>query len=191
MGVNIADFPDADDAEACVLQIFKDHFPLRQAAVVAAVTGADEMALLADEGPGNDAPHFVGADADFAARNVADTVQLFQRNDVVMSGNLEHAVCRRVDDGLLRAEMIRPEAFDDFRARSDFVADIAVPCLGREQVHQLFRKRIGKGRDRVVYGISHEFPMAARRVLSCGNFLHEAVRADDIRRYAVDMSDLS
>ena len=132
MGVNIADFPYADDAEARFLQVFKDHFPLRQAAVVAAVASADEMALLADEGPGNDTPHFVGADADFAARNVADTVQLFQRNDVVMSGNLEHAVCRRVDDGLLRAKMIRPEAFDDFRARSDFVANIAVPRLGRE-----------------------------------------------------------
>ena len=148
------------------------------------------MALLTDEGPGNDAPHFVGADADFTARNVADTVQLFQRNDVVMGGNLKHAVCRRVDNGLLRTEMVRPEAFDDFRARRNFVADIAVACLCREQVHQLFGERVGKGRERVVYGISHEFPMAARRVLSGGNFLHEAVRADDICRHAVDMSDL-
>ena len=112
MGVNIADFPDADDAEARFLQIFKNHFPLWQAAVVAAVAGADEMALLANEGPGNDAPHFVGTDADFAACNIADAVQLFQRNDVVVGGNLEYAVCRRIDDRLLRAEMVRPEAFD-------------------------------------------------------------------------------
>ena len=117
--------------------------------------------------------------------------RLTQRNDVVMGGNLKHAVCRRVDDGLLRTEMVRPEAFDDFRARRNFVADIAVACLCREQVHQLFGERVGKGRERVVYGISHEFPMAARRVLSGGNFLHEAVRACDICRYAVDMSDLS
>ena len=87
--------------------------------------------------------------------------------------------------------MVRPEAFDDFRTRSDFVADIAVACLCREQVHQLFGERVGKGRERVVYRISHEFPMAARRVLAGGNFLHEAVRADDIRRYAVDMGNFS
>ena len=191
MGINIADFPYADDAETRFLQVFKDHFPLRQAAVVAAVAGADEMALLADEGPGNDAPHFIGADADFAARNVADTVQLFQRNDVVVSGNLEYAVCRRIDDRLLRAEMVRPEALDDFRAGSDFIADIAVPCLGSKQLHQFFREPVRKGWKRVVYRISHEFPMAARRILPGRNFFHEAVCADDLRRNAVNMSDLS
>ena len=132
MGIDVADLADADDGIARFGQVGKDHLPLGQPAVVAAVAGADEVALGPDERPGDDASYFIRADADFAARNIADAVQFFQGDDIVVSGNLENAVCRRIDDGQARPEVFRPQAFDDFRTRRDFVADVAVARLFRK-----------------------------------------------------------
>ena len=189
VGVDVADFADTDDGITRFGQIGEDHFPLGQTAVITAVASADEMALGPDERPGDDAPYFIRADADFAARNVADAVQFFQGDDVVVGGNLEDAVCRRVDDGQARAEMFRPQAFDDFRARRDFIADVAVARLFRKGFQQVRREGIGEGREGIFHGVAHEFPMAAGRILAGRDFLHEAIRADDIGRFRMDMGD--
>ena len=147
------------------------------------------MALGPDERPGDDAPYFIRADADFAARNVADAVQFFQGDDVVVGGNLENAVCRRIDDGQARAEMFRPQAFDDFRTRCDFVADVAVARLFREGLQQVRRKGMGESREGIFYGVAHKFPMAAGRIFAGRDFLHEAIRADDVCGFRVDVGD--
>ena len=147
------------------------------------------MALGPDERPGDDAPYFIRADADFAARNVADAVQFFQGNDIVVSGNLEDAVCRRIDDGQARPEVFRPQAFDDFRTRCDFVANVAVARLFRKGFQQIRREGVGKRREGIFYGVAHEFPMAAGRILAGRDFLHEAIRADDVCCFGMDMGN--
>lgn len=107
-----------------------------------------------------------------------------------MSGNLKDAVRRRIDDGLTGLEVFGTEAIDDFRPRGDFITDVAVTRLFRKGIEEIFRKGLFKGRERIFDGVPHKFPVAAGRILTHGNFLHEAVRADDVRIFMMDVGDL-
>ena len=81
-------------------------------------------AARADEGPRDDAPDGVRA-AQLLARDAAGGVQLVERDDLLVRGDLEDGVGRRVDDPLARPHVLVAEALDDLGARGRHVAEHA------------------------------------------------------------------
>ena len=47
-----------------------------------------------------------------------------------------------------------------------------------------------KGREGIFDGVSHKFPVAAGRILTHGDFFHEAVGTDDVRIFRMNVGDL-
>ena len=78
------------------LQVVQQRRRGRDQREVAAVVGAPERARLPDEGAGDDAADVVLIGDE--ARRLADSVQLGQRDDLFVGGDLQHGVGRRVDD---------------------------------------------------------------------------------------------
>ena len=69
---------------------------------------------LSHERARDDAPKSVPRNREIEGDR-ADAVLLFDRNDVLMRGDLKHAVGRRIDDGLAGAHVLRAEILDNLR----------------------------------------------------------------------------
>ncbi len=75
----------------------------------------------AHKGPGDDAPHGVGAGEHFAG-DVAQLVQAFQGDDGFVGGDLKHAVAGGVHDGLAGAQMFFAQLHQNLGAGGGLVA---------------------------------------------------------------------
>src|SRR5207247_3899962 len=84
------------------------------------------VAGLADERTRDHAADRMLAGEDLA-RNPAGFVELFERNVLLVRGDLEDGVGRRVDDPLARLLVLLAQLLDDLRPRGGFVAEHAAP----------------------------------------------------------------
>ncbi len=141
-----------------------------------AIRGSLEAPGRSHERPGD---HTANADA--ASNEVkcdfAHPIQLRNRNHVFVSGDLEHAVRRRVDDRLSGPHMFGTEPVDDLGARCHDVAEDATANsgfkFGDDRCRETFRER----RERPIQHDAHHLPVARHRVLPRRRFRHATVGA--------------
>ena len=87
-----------------------------------------------------------------AARDLAPVVELGDRHDVLVAGDLEDGVGRRVDDGPAGGDVLVAELVDDAGAGGRPVAEHA-PADGRlERLDHLGREAVGIRRERAARG---------------------------------------
>jgi hypothetical protein len=122
------------------------------------------VAGLAEERPRDHTPDRVFAGED-SARRLAGRVELGQRHGLLVRGDLEDGVGRRVDDPLAGPLMLLAELLDDLRARRRSVPEHAAPRAVHEWVDHVVGKAVpvgGEGRRR---HDAHQLPVPGRRVL--------------------------
>ena len=115
-GEQVLDLADADDRNPAFGEPIQQRRAKRVERVVATVRRARERARLADERPRDDAARRPSPRPTSSNAIVTDPVQLVDRDDRLVRGNLEHAVRRRVDDRRTRCACARAELVDDDRA---------------------------------------------------------------------------
>ncbi len=149
-GEKILDLADTHDDVTGGGEAVEQRSAYRLEREVASIGGASEVARRADERPRDDAPDAQPACHELE-RDVANAVLLVDRDDLLVSRNLEDAVGRRVHDRRARAHVLRPQLIDDHRAGRDDVADRRAADPALELAHDIgaeaVRKR-GKRRDR-------------------------------------------
>ena len=94
-----------------------------------------------DKGTGNHAANAVFANQ-HAAGFGTDFIQLFYRDDRLVGGNLEHAVCGGVYDQCAGFHMFLTIVFDDFGAGVRLVAQYLIPGAGGKLIQNFFRESI-------------------------------------------------
>ena len=158
-------------------QAIEQRLAGRRQRVVVAVRRPREMAGRADERPRD---HAADAEplADEPVGDLAVAIQLRDRHDVFVRGNLKHAVGRRVDDQRAGAHVLGAELVDDRGARRRLVAEHAAAGQARELRDDLRREAVGKRRERAVEHDAHHLPVPGDRVLPRRRLGHAAVRTE-------------
>jgi len=87
-----------------------------------AARGAHEVTQSSRERPRDDAADAMRPNEQFPG-DLAHAVELADRNNVIVGGNLKHAVARRVNDELTRANVFFTKFLYDFRAGGGLVSD--------------------------------------------------------------------
>ena len=104
------------------------------------------------------------------ARDAAVFVELVNRHIILVCGNLQHAVCRRVDDEGTRFLLLTAVIVNDLRAGIRLVADnLAAECL-LELCNDFRREAVRIRRHRALRDNAGDFPMARRRILAAREF---------------------
>ena len=158
---------------------------------VAAVRGPAEGARRADERARDDPPDSQ-ADPRELVRDLAPSIQLRDRHDVLVRGDLEHAVGRRVDDRLAGAQVLRAELLDDGRAATPPCSPSVLRPMRRSNSSMSSAgKPVGKHGKRPLEDEPHQLPVPGDRVLAGRRFRHAAEGAERIRLWsdAVDGRD--
>ena len=164
-GEDVADLADAVHAHAGVADQREVVRPLRLEREVVPVRRAHVVARLAGEGPRDHAPDGVLAGQDLA-RVPAALVQLLERDRVLVRGDLEDGVGRRVDDPLARALVLLAELLDDLGAGGGLVAEHAAARAVHERVDHVVREAVRVGRERLRRDDPHHLPVPRRGVLA-------------------------
>ena len=102
---------------------------------------------LAGERPRDHAADGVLAGQDLA-RRLAGLVELLERDRLLVRGDLEDGVGRRVDDPLARPLVLLAELLDDLGPRGGPVAEDAAAGLVHERVDHVVREAVRVGRHR-------------------------------------------
>src|SRR5438034_4529598 len=121
-GEDVPDLPDAVDGVpgvAKVREVVRSRGLERE---VVAIRRPLVVAGLADERPGDDAADRVPSGQDLA-RDATTVVELLERDRLLVGGDLEHGVGRRVDDPLACLLVLLAELLDDLGPRSRLVAE--------------------------------------------------------------------
>ena len=121
--LDLADRHDRDAGGGCPIE---HGFCKRLQRVVVPIRRTGERARCSDERTRDHAPDAKPL-AHQLVRNLAGAVQLRDRHDVFVSGNLEHAVGGRVDNQRAGAHVLGTEVIDDLGPRCGKVADDAAP----------------------------------------------------------------
>ena len=93
-------------------------------------------------------------------------VELLQRDRLLVGGDLEDGVRRRVDDPLPRPLVLLAELLDDLGPRGRLVAEDAATGLVHEGVDHVVREAVRIGGHRGRRDDAHQLPVAGRRVLA-------------------------
>ena len=101
-----------------------------------------------------------------AARGSAAVVELFERNRVLVGGDLEDGVRRGVDDPLPRPLVLVAELLDDLGPGGGRVAEHSAAGLVHERVDHVVRESVRVRRKRLGGDDPHQLPVAGGRVLA-------------------------
>ena len=164
-GEQVLDLADGDDGAARGDEAVEDGRALRPDREVAAVRGAAKGAGAADE-RARDHPADPEPFDEQRVGGLALAVQLVDRDDVLVGGDLEHAVGRRVDDWPAGAQVLGPQVLDDDRARGDGVAQRGAADPALELGEAVRGEPVGEDGKWPVEHESHQLPMAGHRVLA-------------------------
>ena len=162
---HLADLADRVDRHAGGLELLQVRAAGRVEREVLAARGALERARLAAERPRDDAADGVLAGHDLARRG-ACRVQLFQRHDVDVRGDLQHRVGRRVDDQVTGLHVLGAEVVDHLGARVRAVAEDAAARGGPQRVDHVVGEAVRVGAQRHRRDDAHQLPVAGDRVLA-------------------------
>src|SRR5450759_4076463 len=169
---DLADLADADHGHRALVQQVEIRRAQRRQREVAAPRRALVGARHAGERARDHPPYGVGAAQD-AARYLAPAVQLGYGHNVLVTGDLEDGIGRRVHDRPAARHMLVAELVDDAGARGREVAEHPAadgPC---ERLHHVRRKAVRVRRKRAFEDDAHHLPVAGGGVFA-GAVLHEA-----------------
>ena len=138
------------------------------------------------------APDRVLPGEDLASR-ARGLIQLLERNRLLVRGDLEDGVGRRVDDPLARPLVLLAQLLDDLGAGRSLVAEHAAAGLVHERVDHVVRKAVRIGGHRLRGHHPHQLPVAGRRVLPLRALDQPASdrRGTGLRRTALERLDVA
>ena len=93
-------------------------------------------------------------------------VELLELNRLLVRGDLEDRVRRRVDDPLTSALVLLAQLLDDLRPGRRLVAEHAATGSVHERIDHVVRKAMRIRRHRLRRDNAHQLPVAGRRVLA-------------------------
>ena len=172
---NIIDLADRDHIKPRVLQEVERGLVRRHERKVVAARGALER-VFALKRARNDAPDAVLALADFA-RQLAVAVQLLDRHNALVRGDLQNAVRRGVNNQLAGPDVFPAVVGDDLRAGIGLVAEDAAPPCGREFLQKLLRKTVREGGHWLLRNDAAHLPVSDDGILAAGALGHAGIRA--------------
>ena len=164
-GEDVRDLPDAVDRLAGLADRRQVVRAARLEGEVVAVRRPLVVPRLAVEGAGDDPTDGVLAGQDLP-RDPATGVELVERDRLLVRGDLEHRVGRRVDDPLAGPLVLLAELLDDLRPGGGLVADHAAARAVHERVDDVVGKAVRVGGERRRRDDAHELPVARGRVLA-------------------------
>jgi hypothetical protein len=100
------------------------------------------------------------------ARHATGTVQLVERDDLLVGGNLEDGIAAGVNDEVAGADVLVAELLEDGRPRGRPVAEDPAAGAAPERVEDLGREALGKEGERFVDAQPGDLPVAGRCVLA-------------------------
>ena len=127
----------------------------------------------------DNAPHGIFS-RQYLPRHAAVVIERFDRNYRFMSGYLEHAVCRSVDDEVSRADMFLAVVGDYLCSAVRFVAEYSPAGRFAEFLYDLLGEPVRKGRKWLFGYNSGDLPVAGCSVLAAGAFRNSEVRSSRI-----------
>ena len=163
------DLADAVDGAARVADEREVVRPLRLEREVVPVRRPLVVARLAEERARDHAADGVLAGQQLAG-DPAALVELLERDRLLVRGDLEDRVGRRVDDPLAGALVLLAELLDDLRPRGGLVAEHAAAGAVHERVDHVEREAVRVGGHRLRRDHSHQLPVAGGRVLALRAF---------------------
>src|SRR2546425_6635125 len=168
--VDVVDFSDAEHEHTSILQYIEQHRTWRIYGIVVPARRARVSSARPIERPRNYAAHAVRTVEQFP-RDFAHPVELGDRDDVFVRGDLKHAVARGVDNWKARAHVLIAELFDDFGTRGRLVPKRLQANLPLKFRDDLARKTVRINGKRAVEPYAGHLPMAR-----CGVFSRRVCR---------------
>ncbi|MNJ66021.1 hypothetical protein D3C77_620650 [compost metagenome] len=89
-----------------------------------------------------------------------------------MGSNLQHRICRGVDDQRPGLHMLFSELRDNLGTAGRFIADYLTSCLLFNAVNELIRKAVREDAERRINIEAHNLPVSSHRIFAAGSFLH-------------------
>ena len=173
VGEDVVDLAHGQHVVAVLLELVEHGGAGRLEREVVAARGALEVARVgAHVGARDDAGHAVVAGEDLAG-DAAVLVELLHGHEVLVGGDLEHAVGRGVDDEVAGLELLLAIVLDDLGARVGLVAKHAAPGLALELLDDLGWKAVGVGGEALGRDDARHLPVAHGGVLA-GRLLAQA-----------------
>src|SRR5438105_2121189 len=128
-----------------------------------------------------------------APRQFARTIQLSERNHMLVRRNLKHRIGRRVNDPPAGADVLVAKTLNDVRSTTYDVANHAASCVAREIVDHLLRETIWKSRKRLLEMNPGDLPVTGRTVFTGRRRTHPSPRTRGISapRYARQRFDVA
>ena len=174
---DVFDLADAKALHPGFLDCVQHGSADRRQGEIAAPGRAGEVPFLPDVGAGDDAADTQRTLEHFA-RDRAEMIELLARENVLMAGDLEHAVRGCVDDRGRVDPALLAQLVEDGRAGGRLVADHAVADRLFILLQEFGREAVREGREGLFKPKSGNFPVAGGRVLARADF-HAAARAAD------------
>src|SRR5689334_16875224 len=139
-----------------------------------------KRARLAQERPRNNAPDLVFT-IEYPARDFTNLVQPCERNHLFMRGDLKNGIGRRVNDGLVRVDVLFTQNFDDLSAGSRNVTEYSRHVsFAHEAIDNRSRKAVRVSREGAFENYPSHLPMTRCRVFAVRTQGTTAVRTDEI-----------
>ena len=178
VGKDVLNLSHADTGQTGFLHRVRQGSSAGRQGEIPPVAGADKMSGGSHERPG-DHPSDAQVPLQHVPGDPAELIQLLRREQLLMAGNLEHAVGAGIDDGRAVPQMGFPQLLQNHRARSRFVADAPMPDRVLKATDELLRKAFRKGRKRLLHPHAGDLPVAGGRILASALLNGPAVGAGD------------
>ncbi|MNC22616.1 hypothetical protein D3C75_706210 [compost metagenome] len=174
-GVNIIDFAHGNTVQPGFRQPVHHSGSGGFDGIVMPVGGPFKGSRLPHKRAGNNA-----ANRKFRAQSklpgdLTGLVQLLQRNNLLMGGDLEYAVRRRVYNPGAGLHMLLTQLVQNFRAGRRFITEDAPAGAPGEFLQQFRREAVRVGVERSGNPQAHNLPMACHGVFAYGLLRHFAV----------------
>ena len=163
--IDVVDFADAKDRDTPLSEHIHQHGLRRLDRVIMPAFRSAVIPRRPGEGPGDDAANTVRAIEQLPS-DLAHTIQLGDRDHILVRGDLKYAVAGGINDGIAGASVLVAEFLENLSSGCRFIAKSSAANLTLEFCNYIWRKTVGINGESLVEPDSGHFPVACRRVLS-------------------------
>ncbi len=177
---NVLNFAYAKAFHAGSLHLVQQRFANGRQGEIPTAGRAGEVAGFAYERTGNDTANTELTLQHFPS-NGAEAVQLLAGIQAFVAGNLEHAVCRGVDNRLAGSKMLCTQLVQNSRAGSRLIANGSMTNGSFILGHKISREAVRESGEGFCQPQTADFPVAGGGVLTCTFFNGSTIAAHCIR----------